>query len=182
MGNKETYFIEGKRIFLRNIVPEDINENYCRWMNDQDINKYMETRYFPHTIEDIKQYVEKIHNNPEQIFLAICLKNEKQHIGNIKLGPINWIHRVGEISLFIGEKACWGKGYATEAIKLISNYAFYKLNLRKLTAGCYANNIGSLLAFQKANFVQEAILKNQYFCDGVYVNKICLALFSKTKE
>ena len=48
-----------------------------------------------------------------------------------------------EIGIMIGEKDCWGNGFATECIELVANYAFDVLNLHKLTAGCYANHAGS---------------------------------------
>ena len=64
------------------------------------------------------------------------------NIGNIKLGPINFIHKTGEISYFIGEKELWGKGYTTLAIKEIIKIA-KKMGLKKLKAGLYEMNIGS---------------------------------------
>ena len=52
-----------------------------------------------------------------RFFLPFAIKTTDKHIGNIKLGPINWIHRYGDISLLIGDKDYWGKGIATEAIR-----------------------------------------------------------------
>ena len=111
----------------------------------------------------------------DELFLAICLQDNHKHIGNIKLGPINLIHKYAEISLFIGDKNEWGKGLATEAIYTLTNYVFDILKLHKLTAGCYANNISSVKAFKKAGFFEDGIWKNQYLCNGEYVDRICLA-------
>ena len=49
----------------------------------------------------------------------------------------------------------WGKGYATEAIQLTSEYAFNYLKLLKLNAVCYESNVGSILAFLKASYTIE---------------------------
>ena len=78
------------------------------------------------------------------------------------------------MSLFIGEKAIWGKGYATEAIALASEYAFNGLNLHKLSAGFYAANIGSIKAFQKNGFIQEGLRKNHRIYQGAYVDEVLM--------
>jgi len=170
------HFIEGKKIYLREVRISDVNENYYRWMNDPDVNQYLETRYIPQSFENIKRYVENLDGQTNEIFFAICLKEKNQHIGNIKLGPINWIHRFADISLVIGEKNYWRKGIATEAIRLVSNFAFKTVNLRKLKAGCYALNIGSAKAFEKADFKREGLIKGQWIVDNEPVDEILLGL------
>ena len=55
----------------------------------------------------------------------------------------------------IGDRFMWGKGYATEAIQLTSEYAFNYLKLLKLNAVCYESNVGSILAFLKASYTIE---------------------------
>ena len=167
-------FIKGKAIFLREVRLSDVNENYYRWLNDPEVTQYLETRYFPQPMEKIKEYVEITNSKSDQVFLAICINQNGQHIGNIKLGPLNWIHRLGEISLVIGEKEHWGKGYASEAIKLVSDYAFDIIGLHKVTAGTYSTNPGSVRAFEKAGFEMEGIWKRHYFSKGDYVDRVCL--------
>ncbi|WDT80179.1 MAG: GNAT family protein [Candidatus Manganitrophus sp.] len=175
-GEALTYFLEGKRIYLREVRPSDVNERYYRWMNDPEITRFLESRFAPNAIENLRDYVAGKLGDRDNIFLAIVLKKEDRHIGNIKLGPIQWIHRLADIGLLIGEKDCWGKGYATEAIQLVSDYAFNVLNLHKVAAGCYGPNEGSARAFQKAGFVVEGVRKEQFYTNGSYVDDILLGL------
>ncbi|MBI9074761.1 MAG: GNAT family N-acetyltransferase [Desulfatibacillum sp.] len=170
-------FIKGDRIYLREVRESDVNDNYYRWMNDPGITKYLEVRYVPHSVEQILSYVRSLDGNRNEIFLAICDPENNLHIGNIKLGPINWIHGFGDISLIIGETGYWGKGIATEAISLISAYAFNILNLNKVRAGCYADNKGSEKAFIKAGFSREGVLKNQWRMDCKFQDEILLGLW-----
>ena len=127
----------------------------------------------------MKKFVVKCLENNGVLFLAIVYREGNRHIGNIKLGPISWKHKNAEIGIIIGEKDCWGKGYARQAIELLSEYAFSKLKLHKLTAGCYANNIGSVKAFEKAGFVQEGRKISQYLCEGKYVDGVLLGKVGK---
>lgn len=180
MNRKKTdsahYFIEGKRIYLREVRPSDVNERYYRWLNDPEVTRFLESRYFPNSVEQIRDFVAGKLGDRDNVFLAVVLKEEDRHIGNIKLGPIQWIHRLADIGLLIGEKDCWGQGYATEAIQLFSDYAFNVLNLHKVTAGCYAPNEGSARAFRKAGFAVEGIRKDQFYSNGAYVDEILLGL------
>lgn len=80
------------------------------------------------------------------IYSAIISKDGDKHIGSNKIGPINRINNFADVGLIIGDKSFGNKGFATEALKLIVDYAFNKLKIRKLTAGIYANNIGSIKA------------------------------------
>lgn len=183
MGNeKYKGFLEGDRIYLRSVSPDDANEKYCRWMNDSSVNKYLESRFFPHSLETLRDYIKTKLGDTENPFFAIILKADDRHIGNIKLGPINTIHRLADIGIMIGEKDCWGKGYATEAIRLVADYAFNTLNLHKVTAGFYETNTQSLKAFIKAGFVQEGIRKSHCFCDGKYVDDIIVGLIKSVEN
>jgi RimJ/RimL family protein N-acetyltransferase len=168
--------LEGERIRLRLISVSDVDGPYYRWMNDPEVTRYLESRFSKNTRPAMRKFVRDILKNKNILFLAMVLKDGDRHIGNIKLGPINRAHSYADVGILIGEKDCWGKGYATEALGVLSDYAFNRLNLHKLTAGCYAGNVGSAKAFLAAGFVQEGVRKSQYLCEGRYVDAL---LFGK---
>lgn len=168
--------LTGERIYLRPVRTSDVNETYCRWMNDPQTNRYLESRFSKHSIASLKAYVAEKEDDGQNAFFAIILKEGDRHIGNIKLGPVDEHHRSGDIGILIGEKDCRGKGYGAEAIRLIVRYAFERLGLHKVTAGCYAPNKGSIAAFQKAGFAIEGVRKSHCYCDGEYVDDILLGL------
>ena len=176
MSMNKNPFLDGERIYFREVRISDVNENYYSWMNDPEVNQYLETRYIPQSLENIKRYVEKMDGNSDEIFLAICLKENDKHIGNIKIGPINWIHRFGDISLLIGEKTYWGMGIATEAIRAVTGFAFNVLNLNSLLSFCCSKNTGSIKAFKKAGFKKEGTLKNHWTIKGEFQDEIILGL------
>jgi ribosomal-protein-alanine N-acetyltransferase len=169
-------FLEGGRIYLRNVNLGDVNGSYYRWMNDPEITQYLETRFLPRSMNNIRAFVESMEGNSDEIFLAICLTKDDRHIGNIKLGPINWIHRFADISLLIGERDCWGRGLGAEAIGLVVGFAFGVLNIHKLKASCYADNVGSMKAFEKNGFEREGALVRQWFSGGRWVDEILLGV------
>jgi [ribosomal protein S5]-alanine N-acetyltransferase len=156
---KEQLFLAGDGICLRKISLADADGNYLKWLNDRTVNQYLESRFTRWTGPKIREYIKKYSGDPGNLLLAVILKDSGEHIGNIKIGPINRIHKSAEIGIIIGEKNCWGKGFASEAIRLITDYAFNTLKLHKLTAGAYAENLGSVKAFKKAGFKIEGLRK-----------------------
>lgn len=175
-------FLTGPRLYLREVRPSDVNATYYRWMNDPQVTRYLESRLYPNSLERLREYVASKLSDRDHVFLAIVLHDGDRHIGNIKLGPIHWVHRYADIGLLIGEPDCWGKGYATEAIRLVVDYAFQTLNLHKLTAGCYALNQGSVKAFQRVGFVIEGVRRERFYYDGAYIDEILLGLVATSRS
>ena len=105
-------------VYLRKLNPaKDIGFKYQKWMNNIEVHKYTEQKYKKPSLKDIKNFVIKKNKSKNEFLYGIFLKKSKSHIGNIKLGPINFIHKFAEISYFVGEKELWGRGHMTKAIK-----------------------------------------------------------------
>jgi ribosomal-protein-alanine N-acetyltransferase len=171
-----SYFLESSRIYFREVRLEDVDGAYYRWVNDHEVMLYLESRFHPTSKEQLRDYIILKSNDKCASFFAIVLKEGDRHIGNITLGPINWVHRLSDLGILIGEKEYWGHGYATEAFRLLAAYAFEGLNLHKLTAGCYGRNGASAKALTNAGFTIEGIRKNHLFIDGKYEDLVLLGL------
>ena len=175
---RESPELRGAHVCLRGLQLADAEGPYLQWMNDPEVVRYTESRFCPFTREHLQKYIAMINENPAFIFLAITLKETGRHIGNIKLGPINWNHRFGDVGIIIGAKDCWGQGYAKESIRLLADFAFSSLKLHKLTAGCYASNVTAIKVFEQAGFMKEGIRPSQYLSNGRYVDLVCLGLLN----
>jgi RimJ/RimL family protein N-acetyltransferase len=139
-------------------------------MNDPEVNQYLESRFYPQTIESTKEFIRSV-TNDNNYFLGIFDKATNEHIGNIKIGCINAYHKYADLGFLIGEKKYWGRGIATEAIKLATDFAFNQLHLHKLWGGAYAPNIGSIRAFEKNGYICEGNKRKQCLTnEGTYVD------------
>ncbi len=170
--------IEGRQILLRDLKPCDVTQAYVDWMNDPDVVQYTESRFAQHTLQSIRDYVEGFAENSSSILFGIFSKEEDIHIGNIKLGPVNWWHGLADLAIIVGNKKFWGQGIAAEAISLTSRYAFDELRLSKVTAGCYSTNKASEKTFLKVGFRVEAVRPLHYACNGVRVDGVEMGMLS----
>ena len=158
---RDNIILRGNRIELSPVQIQDANDQYLLWLNDVEVNKFLETRWISQTPETVVSHIEKVSSSPTEVLLKIVIAAEGMHIGNIKIGPIDVNNKSAELSYFIGDKSFWGKGYATEAINLCVDYCFETLGLHKIQAGCFEKNIGSQKALLKSGFELEGRLRQR---------------------
>jgi len=164
--------IVGKRIYLRILSSEDVGDDYVKWMRDEETVRFLESKLKTYTLEDLKEYVKIINKSHADSLFGIFLRENNEHIGNIKIGGMDQVHQHGHVGIMIGDKNSWGKGCGKESIQLVTEYAFEELNLNKLIAGISANNIGCYKAFLKAGYNEAGRLKRHMFYKGEFVDKI----------
>ncbi len=172
------YQIEGRSIQLRDVRIEDADGPYTDWMNDTDVVRYTESRHTGHSCDSIAAYVAKMAGSPDNLFLAITDREDGTHIGNIKIGPIDWRNRIGDLGLIVGDRRYWGRGMATEAISLVSAYAFEQAQLHKVTASCFAPNVAAIRAFLKAGYSEEGIRRAHWLLEGRWSDIVMLGMIN----
>ena len=170
-----TPFIDGWRIYLRPLRREDLNKEYLGWLNDPEVNRYLESGIFPCAWDELERFYEQS-TGPSQVALAIVDKKTEQHIGNVKLGPINWVHRRATIGILVGNKDFWGKGIGTEATRLMVEYGFFRLNLARIELGVCAKHKAAIRVYEKAGFQIEGQRRSSSFRDGQYEDGLWMGL------
>lgn len=181
--NSEPYevfpFIEGDRINLVSQISKYI-PLICKWHNDPEVRHYARFA-LPTTHEQIKKWFEPRSDRGvrDVVFFTIYHKKDKRPIGSIGFFSINWLNRNACISATIGEPEYWGKGIVGEAANLLIKYGFTELNFHKINAGVFNPNNRSLRAAEKLGFKKEAILKEELYVDGNYVDIHQFALFKR---
>lgn len=148
----------GDKVILRPITMEDCTETYVGWLNDPKVNRYLETRHERQTLDSITKYVHRATLSIDTHMFAIIECATGTHIGNIKIGNVNPHHKSADISYFIGSRAHWGKGMATEAIRHATGFAILALGIFSVRAGVYGRNIASRRALEKNGYKLRGVL------------------------
>ena len=154
----------------------DLDGPYFDWLNNYEVTRFLETGSFPTTTATLRNYLESIAKHPNNVMLAIIEKKTNRHVGNVKLGNIHPLHRNADIGIMVGDKSVWGKGYGSEAMELMLEYGFKRLNLHKITLGVYADHDGAVRAYKKLGFAVEGTLKEQLFRDGAFRDKTVMGI------
>ena len=161
-------FLEGELLSLEAIDPADLG--YYKWFNNQEVCAGNSHCVYPMTYYDVQEYIKGI--DQTTLLLAIITRYSKEHIGNISLQDINLINRSADMALIIGYKVAWGKGYGTEACKLIIDHGFNALNLHRITCGTFSTNVEMMRLAEKLGFVQEGVRKQAAWKNGEWVDVV----------
>lgn len=169
-------FLIGKKVYLRPLEIEDVNQEYLQWVNDARVTLGRIEIHFPVTKEKQLEYVKSILNRNDHAFFAIVEKGTDKFIGTAKMGPINWVHRFTEHAIMIGDTTTWNKGYGGEVIQILLEYGFRVLNMHKIYAGVSAANPASLRKNERVGYKVEAVFKNKFFTNGKYVDHVVMSM------
>ena len=172
----------GAQIYLRPLEREDLNDKYLGWLNDPEANRYLESGTIPYTKENLEKFYQQIISSSDQIILAIADRKTNLHIGNVKLGPIDWIHRKATFGILIGEREFWGKGIGTEATRMMVEYGFFQLNLNRIELGVHVENEAAIRIYQKAGFQIEGRFRKSVFHEGTYKDSLWMGLLRSEYE
>ncbi len=170
--------IKTERFELIPLTRSDVTERYVDWLNDPEINRYLEVRHEKQTLESCQLFIESVCDDLDDYLFGVFTE-EYEHIGNIRLGPIDQRYRRAAVGLVIGERSWWGKGVATEIIRAITQFAFTDLKLNKLEAGAYYANLGSKRAFEHCGYQVEGILRDHFMDRGAFTDAWSLGLTFK---
>lgn len=169
-------FLADGTVTLRPVLKEDI-PRLLKWINDPEIRYFVAT-YLPMMENDEDQWFENLSKKKDSN-IVLVIEVDKKPIGTMGIHGINWKDRVGTTGALIGEKEYWDKGYGGKAKKLLLEYAFNILNLRKICSSVIEYNIRSFKYSLKCGYKEEGRLKKHIFRNGQYWDIINLAIFDE---
>lgn len=142
--------IKGEIIYLKPLNERNATQEYCNWLCDKEVNKYIITKGA--TVSQLKEYIKEQNQKSDCLFLGIFAKDSQEHIGNIKLELINFKTKKATIGILVGNKNYWGRGIATEAIKLMVDYGFNNLALGEINLEVCTENKAAIRVYEKVGF------------------------------
>ena len=139
-----------KKIKFREAVENDC-ELLLKWRNEEETRKFSFNEDLIPLEEHKNWFFTALINPNTKIYILL---NEKDvPIGQIRLNIDN---KEAEINISIDREER-GRGYGTEALKLISEIGFYNLKLNKLIGYIKENNKKSIYAFEKSGFLNNGL-------------------------
>ena len=169
-----------KNIQLRALEPTDISVLYDwenkaeNWLDSQTLHPYSK-QLLNQLIENATITVFEA----KQLRLMIVLKESENAIGCIDLFDVDVKNSRAGVGILIGEEFYKNRGYASEALQLIIQYAFENLNLKQLYAEVIQNNKASHRLFEKNNFEKTAIKKDWIQLNRKFLNVSLYQIFNQ---
>ena len=170
---KPSYFVS-ERVRLRAMEPEDLEIMYAMENDPQtwDVTNFS----VPYSKYVLRQYMENSQCDmfaDRQLRMMIVRREDDAVVGTIDITDFAPMHSRGEVGSAI-RKEYQGNGYASDALRLLCDYAFGFLFLKQLVVHVAADNEASLRLFGSCGFVQCGLLKEWWFAGGKFKDVVLM--------
>jgi [ribosomal protein S5]-alanine N-acetyltransferase len=177
MNSSLFHELNGKNIYFKALDTKDAEEIHT-YASDKEVKRFIGWRLM-HTLDETKEYIEEMlkrETAETHLYASIVLKSNNRIIGTAMIFGFDTAANHAEIG-YVLHKDYWSKGYGTEAVAMMNDFAFGVMNLHKLHARIVDANIGSARVLEKNGFELEGRFKDYYFIDDKYYDGLFFGKF-----
>lgn len=156
----------GSQIRLTALNPTDTAQ-IAHWYHDSEFHRLFDgTPFRPRPVQHWERWLDERNQDKNVFIFAIRPIESDKLLGWLELDDIQWTHRTAWIGLGIGDPAQRGKGYGSEAMRLILNFAFDELNLYRVQLTAFSYNTRALALYERLGFTREGAFRQALERDG----------------
>lgn len=168
-------FLSGPTVGLYGLTRDDL-QIYRSWIENPEATHFMESGWRPQSDAEMEAIYKASTEPTDTAVFKIIPHGSDKPIGVVGLYLIQWICRRGEFRVLIGDDRARGKGYGTEAARLLVDYAFDKVNLETLYLGVNTENTGAVRSYEKAGFQREGIRRKLVYRNSRYYDVVMMSI------
>ncbi|MCL2197482.1 MAG: GNAT family N-acetyltransferase [Defluviitaleaceae bacterium] len=149
--------VEGEKVYLSPICTDDV-DIFMSWVNEPEMAWF--TTFYSQVISRVqeKDIVENKLAVDGSMF-SIVTQEDDRVIGNCNFFKIDALNRAAEVGIIIGEKDCRGKGYGSEALRLLLKFGFENRNYNNISLHVYSFNERAIACYEKVGFKRNGICR-----------------------
>ena len=170
--------IQGKNVVLRAISMKDANL-LMQLINDAETEKMLGGSSYPVSLEEQEKWIVAQTGRNDVLRCIVALKENEEGIGTVILSDIDTKNGVAQVHIKMDKQRGRGKGYGSDALNTIVNYAFGEMRLNCIYADVLEYNTVSQNLFEKCGFHRDGVLRSRVFKGGRYINVVS---YSRLKE
>ena len=158
--------LRGSRVRLAALTQNDL-PTVAQWhQNSEFLRLFDALPAYPKTETVLAEWLDAADKATDAFLFAIRSLDTDEPIGYVELDGILWTHRVGGVSIAIGEVKRWGKSYGYEAMQLTLRFAFDELNLHRVQLTVFSYNERAIALYEKLGFQREGVHREHLQRDG----------------
>lgn len=163
-----TVELHTERLHLRKMKVSDSPSLFKIW-SDPDVTKFMNINCFTdeNQAKDMIKLLDEFSQDNKAIRFSIIEIESNEIIGSCGYNFLDFENAKAEIGYDLA-RAFWGRGYASEAICSLLDYAFSSLKLNRIEAKVEPENVSSVKVLQKLNFTFEGTLRQYERVNGKF--------------
>ena len=170
--------IQGNDVYLRAISMKDANL-LMELINDAETERMLSGSSFPVSFEGQEKWIAAQIGRTDVLRCIVALKEDEEGIGIVMLSDIDTKNGVAQVHIKMDTQRGRGKGYGSDALNAIVDYAFDEMRLNCIYADVLEYNTVSQKLFEKCGFHRDGLLRSRAFKGGSYNN---IVSYSRLKE
>lgn len=164
---------------------QTVAEALSRWNRDSEFARLLDDE--PAQLKSNKRIKEWLGKELEEdqhshFFFTIRSLDEDKLIGFVEIYVTYWSHGYSWLGIGLGERDYWGRGYGTDALRLVLRYAFRELNLHRVSLGVFEYNPRAIRAYEKAGFKPEGRARKVVQRDDLHSDVIFMGILREEWE
>lgn len=164
---------------FRALRPSDVHSFY-EWLADPEVIRYSLTKFHTFkTPQDIARWFFEALSDTKVWQWGILDESGEKLIGYAGLAALNAVDRNGEYFILIGDKAHWRQGVASRVTPQIVEQGFQQLKLHRIFLTASSANPAALKAYERAGFVFEGQLRDAFYRDGKFSDKMVMGIINE---
>lgn len=168
---------DGAPVILAPLTDAD-SETLFRWINDRALVLF-NAPYRPVSDAQHRAWFDAVRRRDDVAIFGIRLADGGALVGSCQLHGIHPVHRSAELQIRIGRAEQRGRGLGTHAVRLLLDFAFRDLNLRRVFLHVLAGNAPAIRAYEKAGFTREGVLRRAAYIDGEYRDVVVMSVLAE---
>jgi RimJ/RimL family protein N-acetyltransferase len=169
-------FLASETVRLRPVQESDL-PHFQRWLADDELRRWIGSVDEQPTIEqEFEWYVDR-RQDPDSVLWAIETA-QGALLGTVELRLSVNNHRA-ELGIAIFDREYWGRGYGTDAVRLVLEYAFRELELNRIQLTTDHDNPRAIRSYEKCGFLREGVLRGHRIIDGKPNDSVIMAVLRK---
>lgn len=171
----ENLRLTGQTVTLRRMTRDDA-QNVVRWRSDPEVAAQMFSE--PPTLERHLQWFDRSSGSDSRSDFIICVHStgEETPVGTIGLSAIDLRHSRAEYGILLGDARVVGRGVAAQASRLLLDYAFTTLDLRRVFLHVFSDNTRAIRLYGRIGFVSEGVLRKHAVRSAAAVDVVVMGL------
>ncbi len=164
--------LEAGNICFKSLAADDTREIHT-YVSDEEVSRFIGWKLMK-TLDETRAFIETMLKREAagtHMYASVILKATQAIIGTVMIFDFDQIANQAEIG-YVFHKKYWSKGYGTESIALLTDFAFDTLKLHKLHASVVDANIGSARILEKNGYELEGRIKDHFYIDSTYYDQL----------
>ena len=145
---------------VRPITQNEITQNYVFWLNDNEINQFLETRHLKQTKNKVVDYINFLRNKNNCEMFAILDKETNNHIGNMTITSFNQNNNGSiDFGIMIADKKFRSIGIGAEVMISFIDFIFSFDTIERVSASAASENFKSCKTLESIGFMREGVIR-----------------------